>query len=94
MVRNASDRAWREREIRPDEAREVRRIVAGALSTDIRQMTALPRLKLRPEQDFDKTEMSLRSRPVLMATIAAPVLLNYVELVRCGPHVAGCGRRV
>jgi len=30
--------------------------------TDIRQMTALWQLRLRPQQDFDKTEMSFRPR--------------------------------
>ncbi len=34
----------------------------GYNSPDIRQMTALSRLRLRPWQDFDKTEMSLRPR--------------------------------
>src|SRR5271166_2510924 len=35
-----------------------RRRLSGATSADIRKMTALSQLRVRPSQDFDKTEMS------------------------------------
>jgi hypothetical protein len=34
----------------------------ASITTDIRQMTDLSLLRVRPQRDFDKTEMSLRPR--------------------------------